>query len=202
MKVEEYSIVLDYLPKGRSTGFKAEPLAQVIGIEYFTLLEIVPKENADLKVGEKIYVGKDARDKVDHIKKRIDFNELTTNSVTELDKIVDLIISENEKKFVDFFNKSVAITIRRHQLELLPGLGKKHLFQILDERAKKPFDSFDEISKRISLMPNPKKLVAKRIIEELRGEDDQRHYIFARPPFQERQDFERPFERREFRREF
>lgn len=202
MKVEEFAIVLDYMPRGRSSGFKAEPLAQVVGVDYFTLLEIIPKENADLKVGEKIYVGKDARDKVDHIKKRITFNELTINSVTELEKIVDQVVSENEKKFVDFFNKSGSITIRRHQLELLPGLGKKHLFQILDERVKKPFDSFEEISKRISLMPNPKKLITRRILEELKGEDDPRHYLFARPPFQERPESERTFERNNFRRQY
>ena len=198
MKVEEHAIILDYLPRGRSTGFKSEPVAQVMGIDYFTILEVVPKDGVSLKAGEKIYVGKDERDKIDHIKRRIGFKELTINSVTELDKIVEQLVSDDEKKYVDFFNSSSAITIRRHRLELLPGLGKKHLFQILDERDKKPFESFDEIAERVSLMPNPKKLIVKRILEELKEKDDPRHYLFVRPPTQERERF--PRDNRNFRR--
>ena len=198
MKVEEHAIILDFLPRGRSTGFKSEPVAQVMGIDYFTILEVVPKEGVNLKAGEKIYVGKDERDKIDHIKRRIGFKELTINSVTELDKIVEQLVLDDEKKYVDFFNSSSAITIRRHRLELLPGLGKKHLFQILDERDKKPFESFDEIAERVSLMPNPKKLIVKRILEEIKEEDDPRHYLFVRPPTQERERF--PHDNRNFRR--
>lgn len=188
MKSEDYAVVIDYLPKGRSADFKGEPLAQVIGTELFTLLEVVPKEGADLKVGDKIYVGKEERDKVDHIKRRISFKELTNNSVTELDKAVEGLVTENEKKFVDFFNNSTAISLRRHQLELLPGMGKKHLFPFLDERKKAPFTSFDEIAKRVDSMPHPKKLVVKRILEEIREEDEPRHYLFARPPYSPREE--------------
>ena len=198
MKVEEHAIILDFLPRGRSTGFKSEPVAQVMGIDYFTILEVVPKDGVSLKAGEKIYVGKDERDKIDHIKRRIGFKELTINSVTELDKIIEQLVSDDEKKYVDFFNSSSAITIRRHRLELLPGLGKKHLFQILDERDKKPFESFDEIAERVSLMPNPKKLIVKRILEELKEKDDPRHYLFVRPPTQERERF--PRDNQNFRR--
>ena len=44
MKAEDYVVVLDFLPRGKGSSFKAEPLAQVLGLEYFTLLEVVPKE--------------------------------------------------------------------------------------------------------------------------------------------------------------
>jgi putative nucleotide binding protein len=197
MKVEEKAVVLDYLPRGRSTGFKTEPIAQVLGVDYFTLLEVVPKENMEVKADEVLYVGKENREKVDHIKRRIGFKDLTTNSVTELERVVENLVTENESKYVEFFNNSTSITLRRHKLELLPGLGKKHLFQILQEREKKPFESFKDISERVSLLPSPKKLIVRRVLEEMKESSDQRHYLFVRPPAQER---ERPERKQPFRR--
>jgi len=82
---------------------------------------------------------------------------------------------------LDFYNKSGSITIRRHQLELLHGLGKKHLKAVLDEREKNEFKSMEEISKRVDLMPNPISLIVKRVISELE-DDGIKHYQFARPP--------------------
>ena len=71
--MEENAIVLDFLPYGKSTDTKKEPLAQLIGESYFTLLEVVPKPGITLAVGEKVYIGKGPRDKIDHIKSRIDY---------------------------------------------------------------------------------------------------------------------------------
>ena len=188
MKAEENAIVLDFLAHGKSSGYKAEPLAQVLGLEYFTLLEVVPKEGVALKAGDKIYAGKEERDKVSYIKKRISYNELTNNSIAEIDKALEKIIKENEAKFVDFFNTSRPITIKRHQLELLPGLGKKHMLEIVKQRELQKFESFQDLEKRIHLMPNPVHIVTKRIIEELEGKED-RHFLFVRPPSKKPFDF-------------
>jgi putative nucleotide binding protein len=182
MPNEENAIVLDYLPTGKSNSFKSEPVAQVIGVEHFTLLEVIP--STPLKALEKVYIGKDKRDKIQFIKKRIFFSELTNNSVSEIQKAIELIVKENSQKFLDFFNKSGSLSLRMHQLELLPGLGKKHLFEILKERESKPFESFEEISKRIHLMPDPIKLIVKRVMLEL--EDNKlKYYVFVRPPAKE-----------------
>ena len=43
MAAEEYAYVLDYLPTGKSSAATSEPLAQVIGQDHFTLLEVTPK---------------------------------------------------------------------------------------------------------------------------------------------------------------
>ena len=188
MPTEEYALVLDYLSRGKSASFKSEPVAQVMGTEYFTLLEIVPK--TELKTLEKIYIGKDEREKVEFIKKRISFKELTSTSVAEIEKAIEKLVLENKQKFLDFFNKSSSITIKRHQLELLPGLGKKHMMEILSERRKKPFESFEEIEKRIHLMPNPMKIIIKRILSELE-EEDKKHFLFVRPPAREQREFQR-----------
>ena len=64
-----------------------------------------------------------------------------------------------------------------HQLELLPGIGSKHLWEILEERKKKPFESFEDIKKRVSLIPDPEKMITKRIIEELEDKDKYRLFV-------------------------
>jgi putative nucleotide binding protein len=183
MPNEDYAIVLDFLAKGKSDSFKSEPIAQVIGTEFFTLLEVVPK--GELRIGEKIYVGRDERDKVDYIKRRIRFRELTSTAVSELEKTIERIITENNAKYLNFFNSAGPITIKRHQLELLPGFGKKHMHDLITEREKKPFESFEDLASRVKLVPHPMHCLVKRVMEELEDEG-LKHYLFARPPVRER----------------
>ncbi len=195
MLTEEHAIVLDYLARGKPSSYKTEAVAQVIGTEHFTLLEIVPK--AELKTMEEVYIGREERDKVERIKQRITYEELTNNSIAEIEKAIETIVGKNEKRFVEFFNTAGAITIRRHTLELLPGMGKKHLFSILEERQKKPFESFADIEKRVHLMPNVLHTIVKRIVEELMGEAE-KHYLFARPPVRKEESFRERRERESF----
>jgi putative nucleotide binding protein len=35
------------------------------------------------------------------------------------------MVKEQEERFVEFFNKAEPITTKLHQLELLPGIGKR-----------------------------------------------------------------------------
>jgi len=186
MKVEEKALALDFLPRGRSSDYKTEPLAQLIGCEFFTLLEVVTRAGVSLKAHEEVYVGKDDRPVVDYIKRRILYKDLTNNSLNELEGAVEKIVAESEQRFVEFFNISRSITIKRHQLELLPGMGKKHMLQVLAEREKKIFSSFKDLRERVPGIPDPVKAVVGRIVEELEREDI-RHYIFVRPPSKERE---------------
>ena len=82
-----------------------------------------------------------------------------------------------KKKFIEFFNKAQPLGTRMHQLELLPGLGKKHMWQILESREEKPFESFADLKNRVKLMPDPEKAVLKRILQELEGKE--KHKIFV-----------------------
>ena len=186
MKAEENALVLDFMPRGRSSGFKSEPLAQLMGKEHFTLLEVVPKQGVELKALDEVYVGKDERPKVEFIKRRMDYKDLTNNSLNELEAAVRNIVLGSEQKFVEFFNTSRSITLKRHQIELLPGMGKKHMLQILQEREKAPFTSFSEMRERVHAMPDPVVAVVKRVVEELEGMDV-RHYLFVRPPSHEKE---------------
>ncbi|MFH1663399.1 MAG: DUF655 domain-containing protein [archaeon] len=186
MPNEEFAVVMDYLPTGKSNSFKSEPMAQVIGTEHFTLLEVIPL--IQLKILTKVYIGKDKREEIQFIKKRISFDELTNTSISEIEKAIELIVRDNPQKFLDFFNKAGSLSLRMHQLELLPGLGKKHLFEILKERESKPFESFKEIPERIHLMPAPVKLIVKRVLVELK-DNKLKYYVFARPPAREERSF-------------
>jgi putative nucleotide binding protein len=177
--LEEHAIVLDYLPTGRSSSVRSEPVVQIMGEEKFTLLEAVPKV-PEIKVGEKVYIGKGERDKIAVIKGRLQYNDLTEVSKNELPIAVSTIIKANEPKFVEIFNTASPLNIRMHSLELLPGVGKKHLSAILEARDEKKFESFDDIAKRVSLLQDPVKLIADRVILELKG--DSRFYILTRPP--------------------
>jgi len=180
MMHDENVIVLDFLPRGHSSG-KSESIAQVIGIKYFSLLEIVAKDGVTLAHGDKIYVGEGVRDQVDHIKRRLKTMELTNFSRSELPFIVEKIVKEDEPRFIGFFNTAQPLSTRLHQLELLPGVGKKHMWDIIDERKKGPFKSFEDLKTRIKLLPDPQGAIIKRIMEELENEDE-RYRIFVAGP--------------------
>ena len=84
---------------------------------------------------------------------------------------MESLVDKYEKRFMEFFSTCQSINARRHQLELIPGIGKKHMWEILEERKDKPFESFDEMKKRVKLLPNPKQAVIKRILMEINNED-------------------------------
>ena len=106
---------------------------------------------------------------------------MTTFAKSELPFVVENLVKDNEVKFVEFFNKAQPITTRLHQLELIPGVGKKHMWDIIGERKKGPFTSFEDIKKRIKLMPDPMSSVIKRIMEELE-DDNVRYRLFVAGP--------------------
>jgi len=166
---DEYIKVLDFLSHGTGGG-KDEPTAQGIGTENFNLLEVVMREDERPKGGEELYIGEGERDKVKYIKNKIDHEDLTGNAQAELKYVLDAILQENEDKFVKFFNTATPVTPRRHAFELLPGIGNKHMQNILDEREKEEFKSLDEVDERVSSIPDPRETVRKRIIQELKGD--------------------------------
>jgi len=164
---EETAIVLDFLPHGYPLEGKMIPIAQAIGSKHFTLLELVPRRGINLQLKEEIYIGFGKRDKISYILGRLSKEKLTETAKLELREFVEKIVLTQEQRFVDFFNKSEPINTRLHQLELLPGFGKKHMQAVIQERNIKPFESFEDIKKRIKSIPDPKKVIEKRLLEEL-----------------------------------
>jgi len=176
MSKEEYAIIIEYLPNGYPLEKKMMPLAQAVGITNLTLLEVVPRRGIDLNIGEKVYIGEGKRDKIYYILGRLHKEKITEAAKQQLKEFINISIKENNKKFVDFFNKSEAINKRVHQIELLPGLGKKHMQEILKQRKEKEFESFEDMKKRIQNLPDPEKAIEKRIFQELTTLE--RHNLF------------------------
>jgi len=184
-KFEDFAYVLDYLSHGKAgigkSTFRAEPLLQLIGETYFTLLEATPRSGAIVSQGERIFIGKGLpRQKISHILGRINYNDLTPAAKAELPIAIEEAIRNNENRFVEFFNNSHAITPRMHSLELIPGIGKKYAWTILDMREKKPFQNLQDIREKTQL-PDPIKLLCRRILEEL-SEGEPKYRLFTRPP--------------------
>jgi len=180
-KKEINAIVLDVLLRGHPDDprpvFKREALVQAVGISQFKLLELVPK-SLNIQIHELVYIGDGEREKIERVKRRISYTELTQTAKVELPFSVEQLVKEKEPEFVQFFNKSISITPKLHMLHLLPGIGKKLMWEVLTEREKRPFESFADISHRIKSMPHPEKMVVNRILEELQ-DPDVKYHVFT-----------------------
>lgn len=175
---EDNAIILDYLPYGYPMGGKMNPIAQAIGEKTLTLLELIPRRGVSLATKEKVYIGPDKRDKIYYIAGRLPREKLTETAKIQLHEFIEGVVAEQEKKFIDFFNTAQAINTRLHQLELIPGFGKKHTQEILQARESKPFESFEDMKTRLRSIPDPKKSIEKRLMEELL--ERQRFNLFVR----------------------
>jgi len=176
MAREENAVILDFLPYGYPLENKRMPLAQAIGTNGLTLLQLIPRRGEKFEIGEVAYIGDGKREKVQYILGRCPREKLTETAKIELENFIAKAVQDDEEKYVKFFNEAQAINTRLHQFELLPGLGKKHTAAILGAREDKEFKSFNDIKERVHNMPSPEKVVEKRIMEELT--EIQRHNLF------------------------
>jgi putative nucleotide binding protein len=122
----------------------------------------------------KVYIGEGKREEIHHIKGKIPAEKLTATASNTLKEAVEEVVAAQESRFVEFFNKAQPLSMRMHQLELLPGLGKKHMWEVLNARKEKPFENFEDIRNRVKLLPDPKQLIIKRIIAEIEGKEKYR----------------------------
>lgn len=108
---EENAVVIDVLPMGyvseQRPAYKREPVVQAVGVDQFKLLELVPKQGADIQIYDRVYIGDAEREKIERVKRRISYEDLTATAKLELPFVIEQIVGENEQRFVDFFNKSV-----------------------------------------------------------------------------------------------
>jgi len=167
---EETAIVLDFLPNGYPLEGKLLPIAQAIGTKNYTLLQLVPRRGIGLKLKEEVYIGSGKREQISYIFGRLPKDKITETAKMELKDFITKIVTEQEKKFVDFFNNAQPMNTRLHQLELLPGFGKKHMEEIIKTRKEEPFVSFEDMKSKIKAIPDPRKAIEKRLFEELTEE--------------------------------
>ncbi len=181
---EEVAYILDYLPYGRTDDprpmYQKKPLVQGVGEKHFVLMEMIPKENVVLKSHDKVYIGDGDRPVIDHVKRRITYNELSHAAQMELPSVIEMIVLTNENRFLSFFNDAYPITTRLHMLELLPGIGKKLMWGIIDTRKKGKFASFKDLVERVKGIHAPEKLITNRVLDELK-DDNIKYRIFTTP---------------------
>ena len=183
-KREEIARVLDYLPYGRtpdSRTYQKQPLVQAVGETNFVLMEMTPKEGVVPVAGARVYIGSGSRDVIDLVNRRIDYSELSNSAKLELPFVIQTIVLEDEPRFIRYFNDAGPITTRMHALELLPGIGKKLMWSVLNERKKGSFKSFADLVERVKGLHNPEKLIAKRIEDELM-DDRIKYRVFTTMP--------------------
>lgn len=183
-KREEVARILDYLPYGRapdSRSFQKQPLVQSVGETNFVLMEMTPKEGVVPAAGTRVYIGSGSRDVIDHVNRRIDYSELSNSAKLELSYEITSIVLDNEARFIRYFNEAGPITTRMHALELLPGIGKKLMWAVLNERKKGPFKSFADLTERVKGLHNPEKLISKRVEDELM-DDRIKYRVFTTMP--------------------
>lgn len=175
---EEYAIVLDII-LDNSNSFKSQDLIQAIGTKTYVLLELAPKEGANIKIGDKVYIGEGKREEIQFIKRAIFHDKLSASATTELMYTIQDIVDEREEEYVNFMNTAGPITIRKHAFEMMPGIGKKYLKDLLEERDYKgKFTDFKNIKERCSYFSDPSKSFSQRILEEIEGKTD--HKFFTR----------------------
>ena len=191
-KKEQQAVVLDYLSRGYvksdMSKFGGKPIAQAIGTEQFTLLELVPQRGVDLEIGDNVYIGgnRQERTKIHRVLGILPFERLTATSRIELDYTIRDIVESNEEKYVEFFNTTGAVSTRLHTLELIPGIGKKYMWDIINAREEKPFESFKDITERLPTLTDPAGMIVNRVKQELdknaikRGKS--KYYIFTQVP--------------------
>ena len=175
-------VILDLLlhghPEEDKPSWAKTPIAQVLTFPDFVLYEVKMNKNSDVKVQEqKTYEEFINKNKLRDVKKKIDFNDLTSTSKALIQPILEKEVLKYEEEFINFFNNSTSITPRMHSLKLLPGIGQKHMWEILEARERQKFVTFQDISDRTSIS-NPAKLIAQRIIKELQR--DVKYYLFSK----------------------
>ncbi|PSQ40964.1 DUF655 domain-containing protein [Halobacteriales archaeon SW_5_68_122] len=175
------AVVVDFLPRGSPSDdrpqYERSPVAFAVGEADFRLVEAALTDDAGVNIGDRIEIDPSGENVEDL--RTAGYDELTSTAESELEHATNAIIDADTRRFVDFYNDAQPITTRLHVLNLLPGIGKKLRNNVLDERKRKPFESFEDVERRVSGLHNPREVLVERIIEELR-EKDLKYRVFAR----------------------
>jgi putative nucleotide binding protein len=176
------AVVLDFLAHGRSdddrSRYQRSPVAYAVDASTFALYELRLAEDADISIADRIVIEGEGRTEGIEEANRIDYEDLSGGAQSELEYVVEDLVADEPERFVDFYNEAGPITLRLHQLNLLPGIGKKLRNNILDERKREPFESFEDLEERISGLHDPDGVLVERVLEEIR-EEDLKYRIFA-----------------------
>ena len=177
---ERRAVILDYLPHGQPGGQRgspdATPRAQALGVEEFRLFSLILEEDADISIGDTVSIRPPDPGIAEF--QELMFDDLTSSASSELEYAVREVVEADAQRFVDVYNDAQPITLRLHQLDLLPGIGETLRNNILDQRKRGPFDSFADVEERVDGLHDAEEVIIERIHEELTA-DDLKYYLFV-----------------------
>ncbi|MCE4612990.1 MAG: DUF655 domain-containing protein [Desulfurococcales archaeon] len=184
-RVKKLEVTLGCLPSGEKR-LACYPVSQLEEDAFNTLMEEVKQEGRFDLVNSLDELKKIARDKglpekllvVPRLP--ISLDTLTDIARNNLHEAVRKIIVSNEPFYVEFFNIAEPINIRQHSLELIRGIGKKTVKQLVAERSRRPFTSFEEVKKVIKV--DPLEGLVEKIVEEITGESKYNLFIPPQDP--------------------
>jgi putative nucleotide binding protein len=173
MGKDEYAYVVEYLPYGHA-DFKDRRPSVIILTDSLALLLATLKKDVNVEISQKVYIGEGKRDQIHHIIGKITPDKLSETGLSKLKELLDQKIKEYEAKFVSIINALGPVNVRLHAVELIPGIGKKLMVRLLDERKKQQFSSYADINSRLGLTSGIEKYIEDRIMEEMAGDDKYR----------------------------
>jgi len=181
---ERRAVVLDLLPNGRPDDdrpqYERPAVAYAVGEDDLRLYEFELAEDADVSIGDRLVVRPAERREAVARFREMSYGDLTNAARSEIEYVVEEIVDRNEERFVDFYTEADPISLRQHQLDLLPGVGDKIRNNVLDTRKRGRFESFEDVEERVSGLHDPQGVLIDRIFTELR-DDDLKYRLFVRP---------------------
>ena len=158
MKNENFGLVI-----GTRDG-EDKKTARIIGYDYFILMDLDLNEDVDVKLQDKIPLGKDS-EFVKQERAHLSYDDLNKNEEFEVEKAVFSIVIANEPKYVKFFNDQ---NKEESQLHFLDKKKKKKGSKIIAEKELNgDFESFEDIDNRVSFIESSKDLIVNRVLYEL-----------------------------------
>ncbi|MBP5700336.1 MAG: DUF655 domain-containing protein, partial [Methanobrevibacter sp.] len=141
MKNENFGLVLS------TKESDDKKTARIIGTDHFILMDLDLNDDVDVKVQDKIPLGKDSAF-VKQERAHLSYDDLSKDQEFETEKAVYSIVTANELKYVKFFNEQ---SKQASKLHFLDGISRKLGSKILTEKELNgDFESFEDIDNRIS----------------------------------------------------
>jgi len=157
-KNEDYGLVLS------TKESEDNKSARIVGTAYFQLVDFELNPDADVKVQDKIFIGRDS-EIIKQERSQLSYDDLNKDEEFELEKAVHSIVITNEPKYIKFFNEQ---SKDASQLHLLEDISRKLGSKILTEKELNgDFESFEDIDKRIRFIESSKDLIVKRVLYEI-----------------------------------
>ena len=162
------SYIIDFYPQGKSLSRKRSndynPLAVIVTANYFEFFDVILSLGSEFSPQEQLIIKSNDK-RIININK-INFSQLSSSALDILPSIIKDIVVAFEIRYIKFLNQAHPLTTQMHQLRLLPGVGQKRMWAILESRKKTPFTSFNDFSERTGIS-DPISLFSGRILSEI-----------------------------------